>query len=150
MWNTILNASLSAIGAAIPILILMYVHFLFRKKNYNEIGIKAVQLTIDFFNHIIETSDVKLKEIYANFGVKNLVEFITKVDIDLKIKQEIGVMINDLEKDRSDAKLSLMKEKSVLDYFKNYSFTDYLSQILNIKFPDTYVEGKYKKLTGNK
>ena len=136
-------ASLSAIGAFIPIFFLMIIHYRVRKSSYKE-RTKVNQKMIELIKSLIKIDNDTAKNVYDNLKVKDYPDFVEK------IKQE-GVSQNtDLLKfvgesvfrafDNQEKITAITLESYCME---NYSFKTYISNILDKRFPDDRLP-KYK------
>ena len=135
----VVRAALASVGASIPIIIIMYIHYYQRHQFYKQI-ISPTELVFNKLKQDLKENKQAEQKLYKTYGVKDYVEFVSKGQ--RKDVAELGELIyNRVFQLKND----VSKYESDLIYFKGYSFQVYLSGLLNKRFPDLHFEMKWKK-----
>ena len=77
IWNTLLTAILSAVGAFIPLLFLMYVHYRIRRRFYYKIK-PYINSDIERLKKRNEKETGYAKQIYTKAGVNDFLELLSR------------------------------------------------------------------------
>lgn len=134
-----LTASISVIGAFLPIFILMYIHFVLRRRAYKEkkaglIKLKQEQETKNSVNK------KALHALYASVGVddyRGLVEQV--ISQPSNHWEKIGLVLEHLDRFHEGNK-KLDRIIADIQYIENYNFKTYLGILLDKRFPDNVSE----------
>lgn len=140
MWchylQVLIEGIFTAVGAFIPVLALMYIHFRIRKTDYQKQKIRFAK-AIEAYKSLIDISDSGIQEIYKSTGVKNSEELREKLQHDKNINAA-GVIKFLTEQFDSKAKnyTKLTEYKLKINYIDGYNFRVYISGLLNNNFPE--------------
>lgn len=130
-----LTAFISTIGAFVPILILMYIHFCVRKKYYKKKKEYLNKLR-SMNDEIANISQKTIDYIYELMDVKNFEEFAKHP------KNSTGLTnyVNELYKQKTHNTEEATHLILDIEYIKDYSFMTYISNLLDKRFPDSQAE----------
>jgi|SRR3989339_178555 len=130
----------TALGAFIPIFILMCIHFQIRKIDYRKRKNRIKKL-IEVLQLMIDTSENAMEETYKIAEVKDYVELMNKMKKSANISQYIEFI--DFVKKNFDIKIKnqteITKYRLQINYIDDYNFKTYISDLLNNRFPEKEV-----------
>lgn len=139
---TFIKAIITTIGAFIPIFIIMYVHYRIRKSFYNKIKYSSANMLKSAKDNKLNI-ETFLNNLYEKFNAKNLLDLIDQLKtLPDEVKREIFSVASDWENQKLKADFEVMKMENEFNHFDKFSFKEYLSSILNQKFPDIYFRNK--------
>ncbi len=145
--HTFLTGVFSAMGAFVPIFILMIGHCFVRKSQYKNQK-KRTEMLISANKKMIEIYDGTIGSIYKAMGVSDFRELAKKLEETNPNLKANAQLFNSVKND-IDHKLEcqdrineLLIEKSYLD---DYGFKVYVSEILDKRFPSRWQESRTSK-----
>lgn len=142
--NNTLEAFFSAVGAFLPILGLMFIHYKVRKSEYKKR--KVILLTIrKATESIVDIDENTIKTVYKQLKVKDYNSFIEKVSeppysLNTKVINLVNESVSRIFENRQKLLNYTMEEQ----YSDRYSFKTYISNILDRHYPDEYFVKKKK------
>lgn len=125
----------SALGVTILTLILMYIHYRYRKGYYKKL-IPFDKKILDFDKERYDGLNKAFTGLLNAYGVKTYLDFISKKDQKISV-QERDIMSN-MYKDVSESQDKKFMQEIKTNHLKNYNFKIYLSDFLDRRYPDTY------------
>lgn len=135
IFEIFLTGIFSALGAFVPIFLVMCVHFLLRKRVYKKETEFLLKLE-EYQKNITKISEDALKDIYKSVEVEDFQGLMNRSDLEksryIKLISLANEHLNNLIKSRE------ISNKTVVDisYLENYDFGTYLGSILDKRFPD--------------
>ncbi len=137
---------LFTIGAAIPILGIMFFHFCIRKNFYRkliayfETDAKRTDNRISTMQNLI----TGMVQSFQNGGhplVKTYLDLLALSSLTPGESNSIKIVV-ELENQKKTAEIELLKIKNDLEYVRKYNFTRYLLGFANDRFPDGHFRAK--------
>lgn len=134
-----LNASVSALGAFVPALCLMYLHYCIRKNNYQRKKQGIIKMH-EAYQKLVNINDEVIQKIYISAGVSNFHELLDNpIGLAHLDKFQYVRLVNYVNQ-QLDQKIknfkSLNKMTMDMRYIDSYDFKTYLSSLLDKRFPD--------------
>lgn len=136
-----LVAIISAIGAFIPVLGVMYLHYRIRKNFYNQLR-DGFQKELESLEERVSQYEGYLSVHQKIHGFKDSQDLGFNPEIRKKLGQEeferFFQYYTNLEKWRDSFRDEKLKKEIDINYIKNFNFKRYLIGLLNDRFPDRY------------
>src|SRR3989338_3951439 len=110
---------ISATGAFLPVLGVMYIHFRIRKNFYNNIK-NNFEINSKEIKHSIGKQKDRLSELYQKIGIKDSTDFITNSELTIHCSIRDAVIM--LEENIKNDKITKLENDINFKYIKNYNF----------------------------
>ena len=141
-FSVFIRAVITTVGAFVPLFCVMYLHFKIRKSFYLNMLPYSIN-ALDGYNKIKDTIEKSLLQVYQKYNAKDQIELIDKLQgSSNEVRDGIFSVVSDWERQKMQIDMDIMKEENTLSHLKNYTFREYLSALLNQKFPDAYLNNK--------
>ena len=139
LLKTFIDAIITTLGAFVPILFLMYIHYRVRKASYRKAKERLVKAR-EAYQGLVDINDKVVQEIYTSAGVRNFQELLDNPKgLSHLDKSQYAQMVNYVNKQLDQKVKSLDKmSRMALDmmYIDGYDFRTYLGALLDKRFPD--------------
>lgn len=132
--NIFLTAAVSALGAFVPILFLLCIHFRFRTTYFKERKKRNIDL-IEACNKLAGLSDVYIQAVYKETGAKDYRDFSQRIR-DIALITVVNRQLDEKIKNLENANELAIEN----NYIDTYDFKTYLGTILDRKYPDRYLK----------
>lgn len=137
-----IKAIITTVGAFVPLFFVMYAHFRIRKSFYLKIVPYSIN-ALDGHKKIKNAIGKSLSDVYQKYNAKDQIELLDRLQASPnEVRDGIFSIVSGWEKEKMQVDIDIMKEESTLSHLKNYTFREYLSSLLNQKFPDIYFKNK--------
>lgn len=127
-----LTAFISTIGAFVPVLILMYIHFCVRKKYYGKKE-KYLNKLRNTNNEMADMYQKTIDHVYELMDVKNFEEFAKHPNNSTGLTDHVNELYKQKTHNTEEATHLFLD----VQYMENYSFMTYISNLLDKRFPDS-------------
>lgn len=135
MFEIFLTGIFSALGAFVPVFLLMCAHFIFRKYTYKKDKERLMKLS-EVQEMITKMSEDALKNIYASVGTENLEGLMNRSDLEKSRYVKLISLANEHLDHIIEGRNKSIKILSDISYIENYNFRIYLGTLLDKRFPD--------------
>ena len=135
IFEIFLTGIFSALGAFVPVFIVMCVHFIFRKYAYKKD--KELLLRANKAQEMItKISEDALKNIYASVGTENLEGLMNRSDLEKSRYVKLISLANEHLDHIIEGRKQSIEVLMDISYIENYNFRTYLGTLLDKRFPD--------------
>lgn len=142
------TAIVSTVGAFIPLLLVMYVHYRIRKAFYN--GLKEnLEKEVTRLSGLSGEYDGYMRKHRERFGFKDELDLVTNSEVKSRLGEDnarniFSYYVGNLKSFRDNFIKEKEKKQTDLNFIVQYSFKRYIVGLLNDKFPEQYFEDKTK------
>lgn len=143
IFEMFLSGFFSALGAFVPVFLVMYGHFVFRKYAYKKHK-KLLMEASEAQEMIIKISENALKNIYASVGTENLEGLMNRYDLEKSRYVKLISLANEHLDHIIKGRKKLIEVLMDISYIENYNFKIYFGTLLDKRFPDK----NFKKESG--
>ena len=135
IFEIFLTGIFSALGAFVPVFLVMCAHFVFRKYAYKK-DKKLLLRANEAQEMITKISEDALKNIYASVGTEDLEGLMNRSDLEKSRYVKLISLANEHLDHIIEGRKKTIETLMDISYIENYNFGTYLGTLLDKRFPD--------------